>query len=311
MIQKILVFVLLLALMASCAPQLTPSLIQLIEQSPTSAQTIPTSTLVVSTATQKTPHGTKAPSGQQGQGQGSDASQPMNFDIPAALSEKGICENLEREFQRKDGSQLIGIFSAKMTTLQGIQHIICIIHDITERKYLETELQRQANTDGLTGVFNRRYFLDVAHAEIARAARFHHPLSLALLDLDHFKNINDVYGHTVGDLALIALAEICLENIREMDLFARFGGDEFILLLPETNFDQAYEVVKRICLILSEEAIDLDGKLIALTISAGIASLANGQESFDALLSRADQALYQAKEGGRNRVSVTNDLLKA
>lgn len=169
----------------------------------------------------------------------------------------------------------------------------------SERKY-----HLLATTDEVTGVWNRRHFLDVAHAEIARAVRLGYPLSLALLDLDRFKHINDAYGHMTGDQALTILAGVCREYVRETDLFARFGGDEFILLLPNTNVHQAYEVVQRICTIMASEPIILDGKPVAITISAGIASLLDRQEDFGTLLSRADQALYRSKGAGRNCVSV-------
>ena len=123
-----------------------------------------------------------------------------------------------------------------------------------------------------------------------------------MIDIDHFKFINDTYGHAAGDQALSTFAKICLTNIREIDMFARVGGDEFALLLPETKLEQAYTIVERIRQNLLPLPIDLAGNPVLITISSGISILESKDDSLDALLSRADQALYQAKEAGRNRV---------
>ena len=175
--------------------------------------------------------------------------------------------------------------------------------EIGERKRLENQLRQQATTDELTGITNRRHFLELAQQELKRAARFNHPLALALLDIDQFKQLNDKYGHAVGDRALKHLTTICLKNIREIDIFARFGGDEFVLLLPETNEKQAHEIVERMRLALTAQPLQLDDTPIALTLSAGLSSL-NAQATLESLLNRADQALYRAKETGRNRTIV-------
>lgn len=179
-----------------------------------------------------------------------------------------------------------------------------IAHDITDRKRLEAELQQQASTDELTGVFNRRHFLKLAQEELKRAIRLKHPLTIALIDIDHFKHINDTYGHAAGDQALLAFTKICKKNIREIDVFARFGGDEFALLLPEANCEQAREALERIRLLLTELQIPVNDHSISITLSAGISSLASEHESLDTLLGRTDQALYQAKQAGRNRIQV-------
>lgn len=177
-----------------------------------------------------------------------------------------------------------------------------IIVDITERKQLEDELHHQATTDSLTGVFNRRHFEQLATAEMKRAIRLGHPLTIVLIDIDHFKHVNDTYGHAAGDQALLTFTTLCQRNIREIDIFSRFGGDEFALLLPEANSRQAYAVIERIRQAIATEPIDLDGKLISLTISSGIASVSDAGEDFDKLLIKADQALYRAKEAGRNKI---------
>ena len=178
------------------------------------------------------------------------------------------------------------------------------IQDITERKLLEEKLHQQATTDVLTGVINRRRLLEMAHIEIKRSTRVHRPLAIALIDIDHFKFINDTYGHAAGDQVLITFTKICMKSIREFDVFARFGGDEFALLLPETDIEQANAVVERIRGTIADLPLELEGKPAHITISSGIADLANDQETFDTVLSRADQALYNAKEAGRNKVMV-------
>jgi diguanylate cyclase (GGDEF)-like protein/PAS domain S-box-containing protein len=177
-----------------------------------------------------------------------------------------------------------------------------IASDITERKHLQDNLVLQATTDELTGVSNRRYFLELASRELKRAVRLNHPLAIAIIDIDHFKTVNDIYGHAAGDQALLTIAKICQKNIREIDVFARMGGDEFALLLPETKHDQAYAIVERIRLTLESLTMDIAGKTVTITISSGISILKSKDESLDILLSQADKALYKAKESGRNRV---------
>ncbi len=178
----------------------------------------------------------------------------------------------------------------------------CLI--ITERKRLEDKLKEQATTDELTGIANRRYMIELANGEIRRAVRGKRPLSIALFDIDHFKFVNDTLGHAAGDQALLALTQICNQNVRGIDTFARFGGDEFALLLPESDGEQAFIVAERIRLAITEVPLDLGGKPVSITISSGIASLSGDQDTFDEILSRADKALYEAKESGRNRVVI-------
>ena len=181
---------------------------------------------------------------------------------------------------------------------------ILLQDEITERVRLEDELRHQATTDALTGISNRRHFLELAQNEINRAKRLNHPLAVALLDIDHFKNINDVYGHAAGDQALSVFVTTCQQNLREIDVFARLGGDEFVILLPETDCDQAYTALERIRKALTAAPFDFAGLPVQITISIGISNVANAHESLDAFLGRADEALYQAKEAGRNQIVI-------
>jgi len=178
-------------------------------------------------------------------------------------------------------------------------------HEIEARKRAEAELQRLAVTDPLTGTYNRRYFFEVAAKELARAQRYELNLTVAMIDLDHFKDINDEYGHAVGDQALVTMADCFCENLRQTDVLGRYGGDEFIILLPETNRKKARKMAERLRkrLIKALKKTNLFSK--PLTISAGVYARSTDQEiGFDEIVERADQALYQAKQGGRNRVIV-------
>jgi diguanylate cyclase (GGDEF)-like protein/PAS domain S-box-containing protein len=216
----------------------------------------------------------------------------------------GNVHDVELQICRQDGSRIsvsLNVTAVRDATGNIVQSRSSW-RDITERKRLEEQLQQQATTDGLTGIANRRRFIDLATVEIKRSVRLNHPLAMAIMDLDHFKSINDTYGHVIGDQALIALTRICQGNIREIDLLARFGGDEFVVLFPETTAGEAQAVMERLRLALNAQPIDLRGKPVALTISVGIAGLASESMSLDTLLDHADHALYQAKDAGRNRV---------
>ncbi len=187
-------------------------------------------------------------------------------------------------------------------TLQGYYGIS---RDIDETKRLLRELERQATTDSLTGVLNRRCFIERAQAEFRRAVRLGHPLSIALVDIDFFKNTNDTWGHSVGDSALIHFSEVLRGDIREIDVLGRFGGDEFVVLLPETAGDVSVEVLERLRKAVERAPLSVGDSLVSLTMSAGVASLAADPEgeTLDAMLVRADKALYESKARGRNSVS--------
>ena len=202
--------------------------------------------------------------------------------------------------------RIVEVHSSPLT-IREKSALFSIVHDITERKHLEDQLNQLAMTDGLTGIYNRRHFIKEAQNELNRSVHVKRPLALVLFDIDHFKQINDTYGHAAGDQVLLAFTKICQENIREIDVFARYGGDEFVMLLPETSRAEAFEVAERIRMALVNSQMEFESELISLTISSGISDLNDETDSFDKLIERADQALYLAKQAGRNVVMISNE----
>ena len=165
---------------------------------------------------------------------------------------------------------------------------------------LRTEFEHLASHDSLTGALTRRAFLDACHQELERARRKDRPTSLLLMDLDHFKAINDTYGHQAGDRVLVDFVARVNALLRRPDHFGRFGGEEFVALLPETALSEAHVVAERI-----RAGIESGGQQPGCTVSIGIATTAPGETNIDTLLTRADEALYRAKAAGRNRVEAT------
>jgi len=167
---------------------------------------------------------------------------------------------------------------------------------------LFNKMQHMAITDSLTDVFNRRYLYEMAGQEFSRSRRYDHDLSVIMLDLDYFKNINDTHGHYFGDLALKEIAQTLQENIRESDTLGRYGGDEFSILLPETDLPQAIEIAERLRSIVAEKPLKINNISFTMTISIGISSVNESIVDFSHLLISADMALYEAKNAGRNCV---------
>lgn len=175
--------------------------------------------------------------------------------------------------------------------------------DVTANVKLRQELERQAITDALTGLCNRREFETLAHRELSRANRQGAPLSLLMMDIDKFKSINDTRGHEAGDAVLKHLARACAPHLREIDVLARIGGEEFTVLMPDTALDGATHVAERIREALARESVPVgDGRAISFTVSIGVAQHDGKSEELPTLVKRADEALYQAKNTGRNRV---------
>jgi len=194
--------------------------------------------------------------------------------------------------------------TARRVDIAGKAYLVGTGLDVTERKKLEHDLEHQAQTDFLTGIPNRRHFLNLADLELARARRYDRPFSLLMLDLDLFKNVNDRYGHRIGDLTLQKVVEVCGQILREVDVAGRLGGEEFGIILPETDAAQALQVADRVRQAVADASVALpQGGSVGITTSIGVATYSEADPDFDAVLARADRALYEAKRSGRDRVS--------
>lgn len=186
-----------------------------------------------------------------------------------------------------------------------------IATDITERKQAEDELkaakelaEELANKDELTGLKNRRAFFEQSNQVFKQALRFKHPLSVLMMDIDHFKRINDNYGHAVGDKALKVIAQNLHNMTREIDIVARMGGEEFAFVLPETGCEEAVNLAERLRLKIESTIIVHNDKQFQVTVSFGVYSCLIENETLDSMLTKADDALYIAKKKGRNQIKV-------
>ncbi len=217
----------------------------------------------------------------------------------------------EHRVCKKNGDWIWVFASGKVTDRNSkgeATRAVGIQFDITDRKTFEEQLQNLANTDALTGLLNRRRFFELAQKEFTRAARYKLPLSIAIFDIDHFKLVNDRYGHMIGDHVLIQLSHLCNNSIRDLDVLARYGGEEFIILFPHTDQKDGFVSTERIRAAIAQSVFKADEDDIQLTVSMGVATNSVGQISnIDSLINLADQALYQSKNAGRNKTSVWGD----
>lgn len=219
----------------------------------------------------------------------------------------------EKSITQADGTMTwVEIYTYPILDEDGkVSHVIEYTRDITGRKKSEGEkhrlidtLERLSRTDGLTGLMNRRALTESLVHEVDRAKRYKSSLSLILCDIDSFKEINDTYGHDVGDRALQTISATLKTFLRKTDLAGRYGGDEFMLILPETSRKGAENLVNKLLSIMGETDLQLpDGKPVRLSMSIGIAEPSASDAGTDALIKRADDAMYASKQAGRNRVS--------
>ena len=201
---------------------------------------------------------------------------------------------------------------------------VFMAHDVTERRNMEDELKQanhslkeqltqieqlqeklreQAIRDSLTGVFNRRYLAEALDQEIARAKRKGYPVSIIGMDIDHFKLFNDTYGHKCGDLVLQSLGRLLEKHCRQSDVVCRYGGEEFLILMPDLRFDVALSRADELRAAFEHSTLEYGGERLQATFSAGVASFPQHGLDGEAILQAADRALYQSKAGGRNRVT--------
>jgi diguanylate cyclase (GGDEF)-like protein len=214
-----------------------------------------------------------------------------------------------------DGLVIGGLFAmilhtrarqAQQEAQQAAVDLVLVQKKLELEQKLKEQAELQAQTDYLTGLFNRRNFVDLAERELRRAIRFHSPLSLLVVDVDHFKAINDTWGHGAGDFVLQIVSRLMNETLRGVDIFGRTGGEEFAAVIVETDGAEAFDVAQRLCAVVANAEIVPPGAgNIHVTVSIGLSQLKGRNISYDSLLNEADQAMYTAKRAGRNGISVS------
>lgn len=212
--------------------------------------------------------------------------------------------------RRKDGTRFPAeCWAGELTGDVEAGSWVFIIRDISSRKHVESRLVEMATTDELTGTLNRRAFMQQAAKQFSLARRHGRETAILMIDADRFKAVNDTYGHDAGDAVLKALAKSIQSALREMDSLGRLGGEEFAALLPETDGNDAAIVAERVRAAVADTVVLHGGRDLTLTVSIGVAcGYGEGGELLESVLKRADNALYAAKRGGRNRVVVAEDF---
>jgi diguanylate cyclase (GGDEF)-like protein/PAS domain S-box-containing protein len=231
-------------------------------------------------------------------------------EILAVLAQGGQVTHRLVELKMPDGQPKWVLASYLTLTYSGEPAVLGWLYDVSEQKQAERQLERWAMTDSLTGLHNRRSFLEIAERELSRAGRHGDPLAILMLDIDHFKAINDAHGHRVGDFVLKEFGKLCRQNLRTFDAVGRVGGEEFAVLLPKTDYEQAMTVAERFRLVIEKTRLALKhGLPLQFTASIGVATITQETTNVDTLLNEADTALYEAKRAGRNRVCGHRDSI--
>ncbi|MCX8062578.1 MAG: diguanylate cyclase, partial [Anaerolineales bacterium] len=232
----------------------------------------------------------------------SDQTSPENFEKMWVTLREGKTWRGELANQRKNG-EIYWEFTviAPIYDVEGnVTHYVAVNEDITARKAAEQKLEQMAITDPLTGLLNRRGFFQKAQKVYARSKHLPYTMGVLMIDIDHFKLINDRYGHQAGDSVLGEISTRMRDNLRSIDIVARYGGEEFVVLLPRTQLDTLRQISSRLNLVVSDQPVIYKGFSIPVTISIGGTMITAETRSLDDLLVQADQAMYQAKAKGRN-----------
>jgi diguanylate cyclase (GGDEF)-like protein/PAS domain S-box-containing protein len=221
--------------------------------------------------------------------------------LVAVVREHGRADDFEARLKPRTGEPFWANIAVRLLEVEGEQALLFGIRDVTAHKALEEKLRTLATTDELTGALNRRRLFEVAEEERLRAARYHRPLCFGMLDLDHFKKVNDDYGHAAGDEALARVATMLKKSLRRHDHVGRYGGEELLVVFTETGIMDAAAVAERIRRSIQTMSLEYEAHSFTVTISAGIVEWVEG-EDLGSVVRRADAAMYEAKAGGRNRV---------
>jgi diguanylate cyclase (GGDEF)-like protein/PAS domain S-box-containing protein len=222
------------------------------------------------------------------------------------ITDKGqLVDNSERVLITADGRSIPILKTVASFKLDGRPHLIESFLDISKLKALQQDLEYLACTDSITGAHNRRHFIQLTEKEILRARRYGFPLSVVMIDIDHFKQINDGFGHLVGDSVLRELVSVLNSQMRPGDILGRVGGEEFSITLVECELENAKTVSERLRKSIEGHQMMSEGRELSIRISIGVAQLSLQEENWEALIKRADQALYRAKAAGRNRVEAS------
>lgn len=227
-------------------------------------------------------------------------------EIIAEVNERGFVSNKEINLRDNYGRRFWVLLSAVKIKWFGEEVLMISLNDVTDRKRIEEELKRLATIDYLTGIWNRRHFMELGNKEYVRFARYNHPFSVLIFDLDKFKQVNDTYGHSMGDVVLQQITKAISDRLRAVDIFGRYGGEEFAIILPETVYAKAAVAAEALRMSIAETKCSVAGscETICITASFGLAEAGAGDDSFECIIDRADHALLKAKSLGRNKLVI-------
>jgi diguanylate cyclase (GGDEF)-like protein/PAS domain S-box-containing protein len=225
--------------------------------------------------------------------------------IALLLATPGASTTVELPARHADGTaRAFEMTGRNLLHDPSIGGLVVNMRDISERRRLIAELERLSETDQLTGTLNRRGFLKLAEREFQRARRSGLPLTFVMVDIDHFKGVNDTYGHAAGDMVLAKVAEQCREHLRTIDVVARFGGEEFIILLTDMPLEAAHGVMERLLAAIAVCRVTTIKGDVSVTASFGLSVIDANKIDLETGIRLADEALYEAKNAGRNCIKV-------